>query len=194
MKVLVVSEGKHERSGALETLLKRLGGEHHDFCPARIARGGHPRVHGGKGYKKKALRWLLRAHNEGYDALILLIDKDGKKERVREIREAQDHNSLSDLPRAMGVPIRSFDAWMLADEKALTEVLGHNVNRQPAPETIRDPKQTCRDLLANSNREISQSKMYVEVSVKIDIDILCARCPSGFKPFAAHVRSVFQRK
>ena len=82
---------------------------------------------------------------------------------------------------------------MLADEKALTEVLGHNVNRQPAPETIRDPKETCKDLLANSDRQISQSKMYAEVSVKINIDVLCDRCQSGFKPFAAHVKNVFQQ-
>ena len=177
----------------MKNLLNRLGGEHHDLNSDRMARSDLPRVHGGKGYKKKALRWLLRAQNKGYDALILLIDEDGTTRRIQEIREAQDHNTLSDLPRALGVPIRSFDAWMLADEKALTEVLGQSVNRQPAPETIRDPKETCRELLANSDREISQSKMYAEVSAMINVDVLCDRCQSGFKPFAAHVRNVFQQ-
>jgi len=191
MRILVVSEGKHEQSGALENLLNRLGGEHHDFAPDRIARKDLPRVHGGKGYKKKALRWLLQAEKEGYGALILLMDEDGKNERVQEIREAQDHNALSDLPRAMGVPIRTFDAWMLADEKALTEVLGHNVNRQSDPETIANPKQVCADLLADSNKGISQSEMYARVSCNIDIDMLCDRCQSGFKPFATYVRRIF---
>ena len=192
MRVLVVSEGKHEQSGALENLLKRLGGDHHDFSPDRMARSDLPRVHGGKGYFKKALRWLLRAQNKGYDALVLLIDEDGTKKRVQEIREAQNHNLLSQLPRAMGVAIRTFDAWMLADEKALTEVLGHNVNRQPAPETIRRPKQVCAVLLADSDSQISQSEMYARVSGEINVDTLCDRCPSGFSPFAARVRNIFK--
>jgi hypothetical protein len=195
MKVLVVSEGKHEQAGALENLLNRLGGEHHDFSSDRMARSDlpRPRVHGGKGYFKKALGWILQAEKEGYDALILLMDEDDKKKRVQEIREAQDHNTLSDLPRALGVPIRSFDAWMLADEKALTEVLGYTVNRQPDPETTGHPKKVCQGLLDKSDKQMRQREMYSLVSCEIDIDILCDRCQSGFKPFAAHVKNVFQQ-
>ncbi|UCE50672.1 MAG: DUF4276 family protein, partial [Phycisphaerales bacterium] len=113
--------------------------------------------------------------------------------RVREIREAQDHSLLSHLPRAMGVAIRTFDAWMLADEKALTEVLGDNVNRQPDPETIRDPKQRCADLLTERGSQMSQSEMYAQVLDTIDIEVLCDRCQRGFKPFAARVRTIFQQ-
>jgi len=191
MRVLVVSEGKHEQSGALENLLKKLGGDQQHFDSDRMARSDIPRIHGGKGYFKKALRWLLEAESKGYDALILLIDEDDVKKRVREIREAQDHNSLSHIPRAMGVAIRTFDAWMLADEKALTKVLGYVVNRQPDPETIANPKQVCADLLADSDNGISQSEMYARVSCNINTDILCDRCQSGFKPFATHVRRIF---
>ena len=192
MKVLVVSEGKHELSGALENLLKRLGGISASLEFDRVSNNTIHAVHGkGQGYFKRAVRWLKEAEDRGANALILLIDEDGRSERIREIRDAQDYHQ-SQLARAMGVAIRMFDAWMLADEKALTEVLGCNVNRQPAPETIRDPKETCRDLLANSDREISQSKMYAEVSVKMNIDTLCHRCPSGFSPFAARVRNIFK--
>ena len=192
MKVLVVSEGKHEQSGALENLLKRLGGHDHLFEHNRIANSDIARVHKGKGYFKKALRWLLEAERNGYDALIFLVDEDGINKRVQEIREAQDHNSLSCLPRAMGVAIRKFDAWMLADEKTLTQVLSYSINKQRDPETIRDPKEVCKDLLANSLKKLSQSEMYAAISHEIDIDILCDRCPSGFKPFATSVRSIFQ--
>jgi len=92
----------------------------------------------------------------------------------------------------MGVAIRMFDAWMLADEKTLTQVLGYNINRQANPETIHNPKHLCADLLANSSIQISQSQMYARVSCEIDIDILCDRCRSGFRPFAASVRNIFQ--
>jgi hypothetical protein len=91
--------------------------------------------------------------DRGANALILLIDEDGRSERIREISDAQDYHQ-SQLARAMGVAIRMFDAWMLADEEALTEVLGYTVNTQPDPETIGHPKQVCADLLAESGNQI----------------------------------------
>ena len=73
MRVLVVAEGKHESSGALENLLNRLG-ENNAF-------------HGkGQGYFKRAVRWLKEAEERGVNALILLIDEDGRDERIEQIR------------------------------------------------------------------------------------------------------------
>ena len=191
MRVLVVAEGKHESSGALENLLNRLGENNASFEFDRISRNTIHAFHGkGQGYFKRAVRWLKEAEERGVNALILLIDEDGRDERIEQIRSAQD-SSLSQLPRAMGVAIRMFDAWMLADEKALSQVLGYNVNRQPDPETIRDPKEVCKNLLANSHNPMTQSEMYAGVSSEIDIDILCGRCPLGFRPFATHVRRIF---
>ncbi|MCH8118251.1 MAG: DUF4276 family protein [Planctomycetes bacterium] len=192
MRVLVVAEGKHELSGALESLLKRLGGDNAVFEFDRVSNKSIHAFHGkGKGYFKRAFRWLKEAEKKGADALIFLIDEDDKRERIEQIQEAQD-SLLSQLPRAMGVAIRMFDAWMLADEKALTEVLGDNINRQSTPETIRNPKQVCAKLLEDSQIQISQSEMYARVSCKINIDILCDRCQSGFKPFATYVRNIFK--
>ena len=191
MRILVVSEGKHELSGALENLLKRLGGVSAYLEFDRVSNNKIHAVHGkGQGYFKRAVRWLKEAEERGANALILLIDEDGRSERIREIRDAQDYNQ-SQLARAMGVAIRMFDAWMLADEKALTEILCYNVNRQPDPETIANPKQVCADLLADSDNRISQSEMYARVSCNINTDILCDRCQLGFKPFATHVRKIF---
>ncbi len=194
MRVLVVAEGKHELYGALRNLLEKLGGDGSTFDYDLVSNNTIHSFHGmGKGYFKRALRWLLEAEKRGVDALILLIDEDGKRERIGQIQETQD-SLLSQLPRAMGVAIRRFDAWMLADEKALTEVLGNNVNRQTNPETIGNPKQVCAKLLADSQIQISQSEMYASVSSKINIEILCDRCQSGFKPFATYVRNIFQRE
>ncbi|MBW7988653.1 MAG: DUF4276 family protein [Planctomycetes bacterium] len=191
MRVLVVAEGKHELSGVLESLLKRLGGDNAVFEFDRVSNKNIHAVHGkGSGYFKRAFRWLKEAEKRGADALILLIDEDGEMERIEQIQEAQD-SSLSRFPRAMGVAIRMFDAWMLADEKALAEVLDYNIDRQANPETIRNPKQVCEELLANSQIKISQREMYARVSSKINIDILCNRCQSGFRPFATNVRNIF---
>ncbi|MBN1975323.1 MAG: DUF4276 family protein [Sedimentisphaerales bacterium] len=191
MRILVVSEGIHERAGALENLLEKLGGSREFFESDRVSNNEIHAFHGkGPGYFKRAIRWLKEAEQRGVDVLIFLIDEDGKKERIEQIQNAQDY-LLSSLPRAMGVAIRAFDAWMLADEKVLSQVLGYSINRQVNPETIRNPKKVCEELLGDSKIGLSQREMYAQVSNNIDINVLCERCPSGFKPFAAHVKEIF---
>ena len=189
MKVLLVSEGKHELAGALETLVRRL------FSPREIEID-HDKVsiadvhayHGkGQGYTKRAIRWLLDARKRGYDAIVLVIDEDGQTERVREIAEAQKHEGF-EFQRAFGVAIRTFDAWMLADEQALTAVLGCQIQCQPAPESEKDPKQACKDLRDAGEADISQTEMYVRIAERVNLLLLEQRCPRGFAPFADRVR------
>jgi len=192
MRVLVVAEGKHERSGALENLLKRLGGATATFEFDRVASKEIHTFHGkGRGYFKRAVRWLLEAEKRGVDALVVLIDEDGEGERVAQIGDAQN-SSISQLSRAMGVAIRTFDAWMLADEGALTGVLGYQIGRRPNPENIRDPKAVCVHLLADSPARMTQTEMYARIANQVDVTVLSARCPSGFGPFAARVGRVFE--
>lgn len=191
MKVLVISEGKHEQGGALENLLRRLGGDEAELAFDRVSNNAIHAVHGpGQGYFKRAVRWLKEAESRGVDALILLIDQDGMPERSKQITDAQD-SSLSPLARAMGVAVRTFDAWMLADEGALTGVLGSTITRQSDPETIRDPKGICAALLTSGRNQMAQSEMYARIAVCLNIAILLARCPSGFGPFAERVQGVF---
>ncbi|MBN2133476.1 MAG: DUF4276 family protein [Sedimentisphaerales bacterium] len=188
----MVAEGKHERGGALENFLKRLGGDTATFEFDRACNKEIHTFHGkGPGHFKRAVRWLREAENRGFDALVFLIDEDGQRERIAQIGEAQD-SSLSQLSRAMGVAIRTFDAWLLADEGTLTKVLGYQVNKQPDPERIRGPKAICADLLTCSPNRMTQTEMYARVANQIDITVLSARCPSGFAPFAARAGRIFE--
>ncbi|UCE62161.1 MAG: DUF4276 family protein [Phycisphaerales bacterium] len=204
MKALIVCEGKHERGvtaddsgeqerpGALETIVRRLAQEQHQYTLASVRRDGIRAYHGrGKGFFKRAMRWLLQAKDEGYDILVFLIDEDGERERVRQIDEAQDLVRDDCVERrALGVAIRRFDAWMLADEQALTSVLGCSVPRQRSPESIRDPKSTCEGLRDSSPSDKSLSEMYAAVADAADLDLLSARCRGGFKPFAERVHAL----
>jgi hypothetical protein len=201
MRVLVVSEGRHElgrhadgrqqEPGALENLIRRLGGDQAEFAFDKVSSNAIHVFNGkGAGFFKRAVGWLKEAQKRNVDALILLIDQDGERNRSEQIRSAQECRLL-DLPRAVGVAIRTFDAWMLADERALTEVLGCMVSRQPDPETIRDPKGACAGLLANGRNQMAQSEMYARIARRIDIDLLSSRCPMGFGLFARYVRQVF---
>jgi len=191
VKVLIVSEGKHEGSGALQNLVRRVAAAHDlDMTYDRVSRSDIHAFHGsGQGFYKKALRWLFEAARHGHDALVLLIDEDGRSERVQQIDEAQRAEKPA-LPRALGVAIRTFDAWMLADETALSEVLGCDVQQQRDPERESNPKGVCRSLLESYSRPMSQSDMYAAVADRVSIDRLAERCPSGFAPFAERVRAL----
>lgn len=192
MRVLVVAEGKHEHFGALENLLRKLGANDAVFEQERLSNSRIHAFHGkGQGYFKRAIRWLLEAQKHGFNALILLADEDGDQERVEQMDKAQTTTQW-ECPRALGIAIRTFDAWMLADETALSKALNCQVSRQPDPESLTDPKGRCKDLLANSPNDIAQSGMYAAVCQAADISILIQRCPRGFKPFAERVRSLFQ--
>ena len=192
MKVLIVAEGKHEGSGALENFVRRLGGDDAVYEFDRTAKDTI-HVHRGKrdGFFKRSIRWVLEAQKRGFDALVFLIDEDGQHERIAQVAKAQE-STLSSLRRALGVAVRTFDAWMLADETALASVLGHPVDRQPDPETIRDPKQVCAGLLETGQSPLGQAEMYARVAQEANIEVIEERCPRGFAPFASRARAIFQ--
>jgi hypothetical protein len=195
VRILLVAEGKHERGtldrhGALEALVRRLLNREADFVHDRLANNQIHAHHGkGRGYYKKALRWMLEAAKRGFDAIVLVVDQDGAAERRRDIDDAQE-SPIASIRRALGVAIRRFDAWLLADEQALSGVLGMTVQRQPQIERIRDPKKTCKGLREASQRPMTQTEMYEGVAGQADLDILSERSPRGFAPFAERVRAL----
>ncbi|MBC8116595.1 MAG: hypothetical protein H7062_19555 [Candidatus Saccharimonas sp.] len=193
MKVLIVAEGKHERSGSLETLVRRLLSGNPQFDMDDIHRRLSP-LHGigGFDYCKRALQWIQEAQKRGYDAIVLLLDEDGYSDRIKGIDQAQVRLSKTAmLPRALGVAIHAFDAWMLADEQALSDTLSRTVPCQPAPEGIRDPKSVCQQLRDETlGCELGLAEMYGLVAEKTNLEILELRCSSGFKPFADRVRAL----
>ena len=91
MRTLIVAEGKHEREGALLTLVSRLATTELQCESDRVSRKDIHAHHGkGPGYKKKAIRWLREAEKQGYEAVVFLIDEDGHAGRIQQIDEAQD--------------------------------------------------------------------------------------------------------
>jgi Domain of unknown function (DUF4276) len=192
MNVLLVSEGIHEEAGALEALVMRVEPRIKSCAWQPSSRKDIATRKGkGQGFFKRAIRWILQARKEGYDALVLVIDEDGRPERVRELHEAHSESSQTGaFPRALGIAIHSFDAWILADEKALSTVLKCVVERQPSPESDCDPKHSCALLLAQGAVVMQPRKFYAEVAERIDLQCLCDRCPNGFGAFAARLRSL----
>ena len=190
MRVLVVVEGKHEANGAARALIQQIRSDLTDLSFHRLA-NAPVHVHGkGRGYFKKAVSWMRQAHRDGYDAIILLVDRDRMAARSAEITAAQDDHAICNIPRALGVPIEAFDAWMLADEQALSKVLGITVPQQPDPENIAHPKDHTEKLLAALGLPWGGAEMYARIAAELDISHLARRCPEGFATFADRVQKL----
>ena len=192
MKILLVSEGEHE-SSAVKALVGRLLHEDIEFELDRVSRKDIHAHHGkGLGYFKRAVRWLMEARNRDFDALILVIDEDGQEDRSSQLTQAQQYQNV-ELRRAFGVAIRTFDAWMLADEKALATILRTTIQRQPNPETIANSKDVCRRLHQNSPNNAPLRDIYADILRTADIKLLEDRCPKGFAPFVERIRRLDPR-
>lgn len=192
MRLLIVSEGPHELHGALPRLVERLLESDIAFETAEVrSRKVRRNLRPGQGaeYEKRLIAWIVEAHDRGFDGLIVVVDEDGKQERRAGAEAAQAFPGLP-MPRAIGVAIRTFDAWMIADEKAWSKVLDRPVDRPPEPEKMRRPKDHARELQASSAGSDRLRELYAAVAAVANAAVIEERCPSGFAPFAERVRAL----
>jgi len=198
MRLLVVSEGEHELGTvddpeccALCVLVRRLLPSSLELTlETRRIRDFRVRIHGKGSRLFKKLVWVLRqAERENFDAICVLIDQDRANDRRDAINNAQT-TPLATIQRAIGLAVQTFDAWFLADQNALGQVLKNQVPRQPDPESQRDPKSQIQELMTTTGFQESQRRLYHMLAGIIDLDKLSHRCPTGFAPFAQRVRQL----
>src|SRR4051812_47400992 len=102
MRLLIVSEGHHELRGALETIVRRLARRNPSVVVQKTVRDPEFRTHGaGDPFTKRAVRCVTYAEENGYDALVFLIDADGDRDRRRQVQAAQEDPRFA-ISRAMG--------------------------------------------------------------------------------------------
>ncbi len=190
MRVLVVSEGSSElgsvdSSGALVILSRRILGDDLEFETKKMSSSEVKihRPHGQlPGFTKRILGWMRYARKHHYDALVLVGDEDGRPDRERQFSDAQCSGAVS-IPRAVGLAIRSFDAWMLASPTGLQAVLPAH-SPVVHPERLKDPKVVCLDLIASAARRDGLGAFYAEIAALGVISEMRTHCPRGFDPFA----------
>lgn len=202
MKVLVVSEGKHElnlndnepTNGPLIRLISRVlqGCGHQEISFERRAVKDLPPGISVKGkvnnnYQRKAMQWIHHAERDGFDVIVMVVDQDRIPERRIGLDAAQCEAKYT-LPRAIGLAVESFDAWMLADEVALSTAAGSPIPRQKDPEPIRNPKEVLHALIEGTGD--SPTAVYLRISECIRIENLVERCPQGFAPFHSRLQAL----
>jgi hypothetical protein len=152
---------------------------------------------GKKGLAEKVRASIREAVRRGCDGAVVVVDRDGtgsngaKLARMRQGRE-EARSAGEGVPTALGVAIETMEAWLLSDERALSEVCGATVPKQPNPEGLagtkgspNHPKTRLAGILFAVG-EIGSNK--AQVAARADLDVMEKRCPHGFKPFAEEVR------
>ncbi|MFV0443704.1 MAG: hypothetical protein ACK5Q5_09050 [Planctomycetaceae bacterium] len=193
MKVLLASEGSNELdydgdAGALAELVRPylpIGTviERIRIADPRLRRNvvkGKREGH----YFKRLQRLLWLAEREEFDGVVAVVDEDGVRDRREGVSKANADQAFR-IPRAFGVAIPTFDAWMLADESALSDVMNCKVQRQPDLETMKrtEPKSRVDGLNRLSDYSLTRTELYVQVAKKLDQKRLSQRCPLGFAMF-----------
>jgi hypothetical protein len=201
MRVLIVSEGpnelgKAEHAGALEALVARLRTDVTEFDSITVRHPELGKVHakGEGGMFKRAIACLRYAERYRFDAVVVVVDQDDEKYKYRrnEFSRAQESDKYLGVRRALGVAVLTFDAWMLADEVALTGAFGTGtaVMTQPNPEMMGDAKSQFKRLRDTYGCEEGSSELYAEVARRARIEVLEERCKEGFGVFARRVRGM----
>jgi len=213
VKVVIICEGPtegvspHNRvrpaperlASLAELVSKALRGEDVELLPSPTLR-----VTGGSGpILKNGCELIKRSHvNQQPDVVVMVVDNDRTPghERLKILRQHRDtfwEERKIPTRIAVGVAIEAFEAWLLADRKALKEALG--LSQQPpdegSPEGLTGrpgsgshPNEKLNQLIARDSRERGYVECVADIASRTRIDELTRRCPKGFEPFARELR------
>lgn len=211
VRVLLVSEGRHELGDCgegdvpadalppLEILVRRMTGMTDmagtvRFCcrPGKSIRNVHRgRMSSGWGKKVYSAMWRAANGAEGktFDAVVVVVDRDGPKnaERLAEMQQGRNAYGDSRFPCALGVAVEAFDAWMIADAHGIVAAGGDATKADAYPETITCPKDVA-DAIFGTRGGTGLGPKYAIVAQEADLANLAQLCPQGFKPFADEVQ------
>ena len=206
-RIAVYGDGRHELGRdlgrelspdslpALPEFVHRLlrSPSHLTYTPKSFA--AVPPVHArGHKYARKAQQAIRQAGRLQFAAAAILIDRDRQPDakRILPLREGRDAMSYSGFPPcAVGMAVEAFDAWMIADSKAVQAAGGDSAMTHPSPESLegkegtgKHPKDVAAEVFGSKK---ALGGKYAVVAAKVDLSRLEEACPKGFRPFAAEV-------
>lgn len=199
-------DGEPDRKGVITILVRRLLEEKfkRPIQEWEIESKPLPRVNRRSptlsGYEYKVRDAIVEARISGCSAVVVVVDRDNSEpgERMSALSagrdQAQREGEALAGKTALGVAVETVEAWLLADETALNEALDLDppAGTPPSPENLdgaknteKHPKMRLHSLLNRRRSEVTWP--YDEIAERVRLDVLTARCPEGFAPFAAEV-------
>jgi hypothetical protein len=145
---------------------------------------------------KQKIKWLIeRAWSKGFDAVVILVDRDrlSPKERSEQLADGRDEMARTTQaqypPCAVGVAVEAFDAWMICDQVAIKEADGDPDKFTSRPEDVKKPKKKAAEIFGCPPNGTGLGQYYPAVAEKADLDNLRKCCPKGFGAFADDVKA-----
>ncbi len=210
--VMVFGEGPHEigkeyekclttEDGlpALPRLVDRLLGSPEAVKYTCRPIAGIAHIHGGRlGSKlaKLVLSAILLAAKEGCIAAVFIMDRDRQRDAERIDRLQQGRDAAADfiqaVPAAIGTPVETFDAWMIADARAMRTAGTGKEIPHPDPERLNQKE----GVGGNHPKDHAGSQFggkqglgakYAVIAHEADLEQLRRVCRRGFAPFAEEV-------
>lgn len=116
------------------------------------------------------------------DKALVMRDAD-QKDPVELIKNM--HGKINNrnyvFPVKLLVIVQELEAWLLADETAVSLVTGKTTPAIPNPEGLSDPKQRLRNVLSKAKISYT-AEIARKIAARAKIEILESRCPS-FREF-----------
>ena len=172
-KVGLVVEDKYPE--AIEEISKKLG-----VKPIIRRQRGRISVKKASAFAKELLR--------SCEKVIILGDADCDERRERERLQRIYEHLPEGLRRSVHICIivHELESWLLADENAISRVLGKNVKPVKNPESIHDAKEYLEGLFEKGGKK--QHLLAEEIAKHVNVEKLKEKCAS-FADFERRVRN-----
>ena len=126
----------------------------------------------------------FRHVNEGLPVDNAIVVRDADHKNPNDLI-ARMENRISGrsypFPRHLLVIVQELEAWLLADEEALSAATGKPQKRIPEPEAVNDPKARLEMILSDAGF-VYTAEVARKIASAARADVLSVRCPS-FKRF-----------
>lgn len=116
------------------------------------------------------------------DKAIVIRDADNKSpaELIKKM-ETKVSNRSYPFHRKLLVAVQKLEAWLLADENAISAITGKKVARVQNPEDLSDPKERLNRLLSAAKISYT-AEVARKIAASAKVETIESRCPS-FKKF-----------
>ena len=127
--------------------------------------------------KRKALSFIRLLTSSNCTKIIILRDLDCMDYEAVQ-REFSVY--LSNKTK-LCIVVHELESWLLADNNALSELLGKQVRAIPNPESIHDAKSRMKKIFEKSGKKHIPSRDLPEIARHIDLNVVRKKCESYFR-------------
>jgi hypothetical protein len=141
---------------------------------------------------KRADKFVRLFSREGCNKFIICCDCDGSDPSDRSLTILSKFRASGvDHPHLILIPVHELEAWILADNAAMKNVIKSWVSKEfSSPEKMPDPKGILVKMSRGENRKPRYDPVNhnPKIAVYLDLDKVESKCPS-FVPLVDFVRS-----